>query len=340
MTGIETQQILLPKKVYIGDTAELRCTFNSNSLYLKNFTATDGVPLSINAFEAPIDSQNYNIQKITISSVGVDYYQLSITFVPWKTGRIQLPPYNISANFDNTNPLTSSTLTDQLEVAFEPVNIVSIVEQNQVTGLSPSAPPMLLPGTTYKLYSVLILFIVLILFFIRSITRREQLAFYIRSKKLLWKYKKNRKLALKALDALLKPDSKKVPQKNDKEFAQSIQQILRNYLEVRFDYPFSKTVTSSFMNAFHTIFGGTEDFSSLMTEQKENACLKMTSLFTRTDFIRYSNLPELSSAEREDIINEAEEAILELEGEATSGQEAQQEVQSEQNVENTEAENV
>ena len=37
MTGIDTQQILLPKKVYIGDSAELRCTFNSNSLYLKDF---------------------------------------------------------------------------------------------------------------------------------------------------------------------------------------------------------------------------------------------------------------------------------------------------------------
>ena len=174
MTENGTQQILLPKKVYIGDSAELRCTFNSNSLDLKNFCGNETKTLSLNAFEAPADSQNYIIQNISLSCVGVDYYQLSITFVPWKTGSIHFPVYNVSSNFDSANALTSFTPADQIEIAFEPVEIVSIVEQNQVTGLSPSAPPMLLPGTTYKLYTVLILFVILILLLIRSITKREQ----------------------------------------------------------------------------------------------------------------------------------------------------------------------
>ena len=320
MTGIETQQILLPKKVYIGDSAELRCTFNSNSLYLKDFCGTESVTLSLNAFETPVDSKDYIVQKITLSSVGVDYYQLSITFTPWKTGTIHMPPYNISANFDTSNPLTSFSLADQIEIAFEPVNIVSIVEQNQVQGLSPSAPPMLLPGTTYRLYSALIIFVILILLLIRSITRREQIAFFIRNKKLLWKYKKNRRLAVRALAALLKPASKKNPAKTDKEFAEAVQKILRNYLEVRFEYPFTKTVTSGFMNAFHRIFGGTEDFASLMSEQKENACIKMTGIFTRTDYIRYSSTAALDAAERANIIEESEECISQLEGETSDSQ--------------------
>lgn len=314
MTENGTQQILLPKKVYIGDSAELRCTFNSNSLDLKNFCGNETKTLSLNAFEAPADSQNYIIQNISLSCVGVDYYQLSITFVPWKTGSIHFPVYNVSSNFDSANALTSFTPADQIEIAFEPVEIVSIVEQNQVTGLSPSAPPMLLPGTTYKLYTVLILFVILILLLIRSITKREQIAFYIRNKKLLWKYKKNRRQTLRALDALLKPATKKNPAKNDKEFAEAFQKILRKYLEVRFEYPFTKTVTSEFMKAFHTIFGGTEDFASLMSEQKENACIKMTGLFTRSDYIRYSSTARLSDAERADIIEESKECIGELEG--------------------------
>ena len=81
---------------------------------------------------------------------------------------------------------------------------------------------MLLPGTTYKLYTVLILFVILILLLIRSITKREQIAFYIRNKKLLWKYKKNRRQTIRALDALLKPATKKNPAKNDKETIKSI----------------------------------------------------------------------------------------------------------------------
>ena len=314
MTGNGSQQILLPKKVYIGDSAELRCTFNSNSLYLKNFVGNESVTLSLDAFTSPINSQDYQIQKITISSAGVDYYQLSITFVPWKTGTIGLPPYNISANFDTSNPLTSFSLADQIEINFEPVNIVSIVEQNQVQGLSPSAPPMLLPGTTYKLYSALIIFVLLILLLIRSITKREQIAFFIRNQKLLWKYKKNRRITIRALESLLKPVSKKNPAKNDKEFAEALQKILRKYLEVRFEYPFSKTVTSGFMLAFHKIFGGTDDFSSLMTEEKENACIKMTGIFTRTDYIRYSSSPALAETERADLVEESEKCIAQLEG--------------------------
>ena len=320
MTGIDTQQILLPKKVYIGDSAELRCTFNSNSLYLKDFVGSESVSLSLNAFTQELNSQDYNIQKITLSSAGVDYYQLSITFVPWKTGTIILPPYNVSANFDTSNPLTSFSLADQIEINFEPVNIVSIVEQNQVQGLSPSAPPMLLPGTSYKLYSALIIFVLFILLLIRSITKREQIAFFIRHKKLLWKYKKNRRLTIRALESLLKPVSKKNPAKNDKEFAEAIQKILRNYLEVRFEYPFSKTVTSGFMGAFHKIFGGTEDFSSLMSEEKENACIKMTGIFTRSDYIRYSAGAALNEAERRNIIEESEEAVAELEGDSPDAQ--------------------
>ena len=320
MTGIDTQQILLPKKVYIGDSAELRCTFNSNSLYLKDFVGSESVSLSLNAFTQELNSQDYNIQKITLSSAGVDYYQLSITFVPWKTGTIILPPYNVSANFDTSNPLTSFSLADQIEINFEPVNIVSIVEQNQVQGLSPSAPPMLLPGTSYKLYSALIIFVLFILLLIRSITKREQIAFFIRHKKLLWKYKKNRRLTIRALESLLKPVSKKNPAKNDKEFAEAIQKILRNYLEVRFEYPFSKTVTSGFMGAFHKIFGGTEDFSSLMSEEKENACIKMTGIFTRSDYIRYSAGTALDEAERRSIIEESEEVVAELEGDSPDAQ--------------------
>lgn len=320
MTGIDTQQILLPKKVYIGDSAELRCTFNSNSLYLKDFVGSENVSLSLNAFTQELNSQDYNIQKITLSSAGVDYYQLSITFVPWKTGTIILPSYNVSANFDTSNPLTSFSLADQIEINFEPVNIVSIVEQNQVQGLSPSAPPMLLPGTSYKLYSALIIFVLFILLLIRSITKREQIAFFIRHKKLLWKYKKNRRLTIRALESLLKPVSKKNPAKNDKEFAEAIQKILRNYLEVRFEYPFSKTVTSGFMGAFHKIFGGTEDFSSLMSEEKENACIKMTGIFTRSDYIRYSAGAALDEAERRDLIEESEEAVAGLEGDSPDAQ--------------------
>ena len=41
MQIITSQQILVPKKVYIGDTAELRCTFNSPDAALKALTRSE-----------------------------------------------------------------------------------------------------------------------------------------------------------------------------------------------------------------------------------------------------------------------------------------------------------
>ena len=311
MINLEIQQILLPKKVYIGDTAELRCSFNSNSFTLKNLVENGSVQLSTSGFITPLDMQNYDIKSITISSAGVDHYQLSINFVPWKIGSIQLPGYDLTSNF--TEPeLSSSDLDDHYLINFQPVNIVSLTQQDSITTLRPGAAPLLLPGTTYKLYGALILFVLILILLVRSIIKHEEIAFYLRNRKLLRKYKKNRKKTEKALNHLLVTGKKETPM-DDKTFAQTFQQILRSYLEVRFNIPFSKIVTSSFMRAFNEAFGGTEDFTSLMSERKENACIQITSLFTRTDFIRYSSTAALNEGERAELVESAKECIADFE---------------------------
>lgn len=44
MANNKAQQILVPMQVYIGDEAELRCTFNSNNSKIKKLleNSTDG----------------------------------------------------------------------------------------------------------------------------------------------------------------------------------------------------------------------------------------------------------------------------------------------------------
>ena len=305
MTEFQTQQVLLPKKVYIGDSAELRCTFNSNSLSLKNFVNGESVQLSLEGFSGLLSTKDYDIQKISLSPAGVDFYQFSMTFVPWKTGTISFPPYNISLNFADPSGLN---LNDSLEISFAPVNIVSLVEQNSITSMSPSEPPLLLPGTTYKLYGLLVILVILLLALIRAITKRDEIIFYLKNQKLLRKYKKNKKRTFKALNRLVKKGF------SDYEHAGELQGILRNYLEVRFDYPFSKTVTSSFMTAFNSIFGGSDDFTSLMSEKKEEACIQMTAIFTRTDFIRYSGNSKFEEGEKLSLVEDAKACIENFEG--------------------------
>ena len=67
------------------------------------------------------------------------------------------------------------------------------------------------------------------------------------------------------------------------------------------------------MRAFNEAFGGTEDFTSLMSERKENACIQITSLFTRTDFIRYSGEAALEEDERAQLVESAKECISDFE---------------------------
>ena len=261
MQEINVQQILVPKKVYIGDTAELRCTFNSPEQALKSLTAQGTVKLTNGS-----EFTDYVIKDIKLSSAGVDFYQLSITFVPWKTGEIQFSPYTI----ENTN----------IVINFQPISIVSLIsaDEKSATALRESAAPLLLPGTAYRLYGSLAAFVVLLIVFIRIIVKRKSIMFYFDTKRLLRKYKKNKKAAINQLKKLCNLDKASV---SDLKIAENIQKIIRRYLEVRFDYPFTKAASSEIMPGFYKATGG------LLSEKKEEAFGEIAASFIRTDYIRY-----------------------------------------------------
>ena len=302
MTTITPQQILVPKKVYIGDTAELRCTFNSPSSALKQLTANGtaevsahsefsatpatigisadsgtSVPAEVSALSgssvtaeiSPL-SDDYEIKSITLSPAGVDFYQLSLNFVPWKTGLIEFP---------------NLTLED-VTIVFEPVPIVSLVSNDNLntTSLHDTAAPLLLPGTAYKLYGTLAAIIILVIVLIRLFIKRKSLLFYMNTRRLLKKYKKNKKQTIRALYKIAaEAGNSEEPVRSAKASAEKIQKTLRNYLEVRFDFPFTHAATSEIMPGFYKVTGG------LLSEQKEEAFGEIASSFIRTDFIRYSN---------------------------------------------------
>lgn len=278
MQIISPQQILLPKKVYIGDTAELRCTFNSPNAQLKELTAGGITKLPL---VSQTEAEDYNIKEITLAPAGVDYYQFTITFVPWKTGELRLPPMEIESA--------------DLILEFQPVQIVSLISTDSAntTTLHDSAAPLLLPGTAYKLYGSLAALIVFLIVLIRIIIKRKNLLFYINQKKLLRKYKKNKKQALK----LLKHATS----------AEELQKIMRNYLEVRFDYPFTRCVTSEMMQGWQTATGG------LLSDVKTEAFGDIVSSFIRTDFIRYSKKGAFAAGEQEELIKNLSDKIEILE---------------------------
>ena len=235
MANLKSQQILVPMQVFIGDDAELRCTFNSNSSAIKKLidNSKDGsVELTISDFEKPIESSEYDISQITLELKGVDFYQLQISFNPWKVGKIQFPSINIA---------------DEI-LDFSPIQIMSIVEQTNTSSLKESISPLLLPNTSYKILGFIIAFVVFILLMISIFMKRNKIHFFINSQKIKYRNKKNRTRTIKVLQKLLLQE-----EINDIEFAEKFQQIMRRYLQIHFDYPFSNCVTSQMEGAFSII---------------------------------------------------------------------------------------
>ena len=60
---LKTQQILSPKRVYIGDTAQLQCSFNSDSELLKNLKTNETKELSFEGFTKSLNSKEFEIKK-------------------------------------------------------------------------------------------------------------------------------------------------------------------------------------------------------------------------------------------------------------------------------------
>lgn len=266
MANISPQQILVPKKVYIGDTAELRCTFNSPNPVLKELVSKGSAELPL---VSQISTQDeYVIKNISLSPAGIDFYQLTITFIPWKTGDLHFP----SMEIENTDVILD----------FQPVQIVSLItsETPNTSTIRDTAAPLLLPGTAYRLYGALAGFLIILIICIRIFLKRKSIMFYINQKRLLKKYRKNKKQTIRNLYKIA--DEAEAGKIDDQTAAEKIQKAVRTYLELRFDYPFTHTVASEIMKGWQTATGG------LLSDTKTEAFGDIAASFIRTDFIRYS----------------------------------------------------
>lgn len=288
MATISPQQILIPKKVYIGDTAELRCTFNSPDPFLKQLTSSGTAKLPL-VSQSTEPQEEYVIKNISLSPSGIDFYQLTITFIPWKTGELLFPSMEIEGS--------------DIVLEFQPIQIVSLIanENTNTSTIRDTAAPLLLPGTTYKLYGTLSVFVIFLLICIRIILKRKNILFYINQKRLLKKYKKNKKQTIRNLYKIA--DEAEAAKIDDQTAAENLQKSLRTYLEIRFDYPFTHTVASEIMQGWQTATGG------LLSDTKTEAFGNIAASFIRTDFIRYSKNGKF---EENELINLIEKIISQI----------------------------
>lgn len=283
MEVLQSNQILVPKQIYIGDRAELHCSFNSDAVFLRNALMDSSVVvLDQSGFARNIEETQFEVTHIQLQTSGANYYTLVISFIPWKTGRIEFPEYDIGTALRTTEA--------ESILRFEPIQVTSLIE-GETTSIREAENPMLLPGTVHKLWLTGISLLILIAIIIRVIVKRKDLALFFKNQKLLRKYRKNKKQTEKVLYKLM--DDTELP---SHDVAEEIQKVVRNYLEIRFDHPFTHLLTSELMNGFY------KATLHLLSPEKEDAFIGIANTFVRTDFIRYSKDASFKGGEKEEII--------------------------------------
>lgn len=278
------KQVMIPHTVFIGDTAQLNISFSSKKDFFKDLPQghnNSNQELSFQNFQRPLDEKTYSIKKIVLtqnnsSNQNQINYTFSIYFTPWITGEIKFPPYALEKDF---------------VISPSAIHIESILDATKKSQtFSENKGPLFIPGTTYRILFKIIGFLIFIGIIISAFCKWNRLVLFWKNLKLKILYARNKKETINSLNLL------KRAKISDKEKAEQIQSILRNYLTIRFSFPFKNCGASEIWKGFDAVFLG------LLSETKEDAVDDLTGIFTRTDFIRYSKDAVFGSDELKSII--------------------------------------
>lgn len=296
-------QVIIPRQIFIGDTAELRFSFICTDARINEYAKENlrnFQHLSSSAFVKP-DSTTFSIKDIRIIQNSDNYFTMNIIFVPWKTGDLKLSEYDLTAAIFGEEINSKSAGEDYL-VDFEPINVLSIIEQNNLTEeIGSPQYPKLLPGTIYAVYFRLILLLVFLIAGIILLIQHKKVSFWIKNAKLKAKYRKNKNKTIKTIEKALVEFENNII--DDKKLSELIQQHMRKYLEVRFAYPFINATSSEIVKKYYDITLG------LLSDKKNEAIEDIAAVFIRTDYIRYAS-ERTENAKY--LLNEAGELIQRL----------------------------
>ena len=128
--------ILMPREVFVGDTAEFTFETGVFSSVIENNSETT-IPVSDVESSPDVTVQSVLVRRI---NAGVS---VTVRFVPWTPGLVQLPAFKLK----------------KIRLVPPAVKISSLVEKTGQTALAPPRSPLLVPGTTWLLYALVAAFI-------------------------------------------------------------------------------------------------------------------------------------------------------------------------------------
>ncbi len=301
----ETSQFVFPKRLLVGDLAELHYTFSSGVEFFPEEEQLDEKPLLLAKLPFSIDNNDFTLTKAVLQRNGT-MYTVVITFIPWKTGYLDFPQFDLYSAVFGTSAVP-------FIIDPEAVEVNSVLAEEDMA-LRPLIPPLLFPGTIYFVYFMLILLIVLLGFVVQAVIRWRTISDRLAEKRLLRKYAKSSRFAMRQFRKLEK-NSHKI---QDTAFCLAVQKIFRRYLSVRFGIDFNCLTTNQFYSAFESATGGVLD--GFLVDNME----AIVEIFIRMDYVRFAQnsiesrkKPEshyaavLKDGERQELINTSR-AIIRL----------------------------
>lgn len=235
---------------------------------------------------------DFAVKEIFLEKMNSDC-TLSLKVVPWKTGYLIIPPFDLLSLLHEAKNSGTKKDSRSFMISLKPIPINSLAEKNAVSDFLPQAAPKTLPGTFIFLAVRIGIYIFLIFAAIFAILKIPAMKKIIGDFAYLFSLKRNSRKTAKKLKNLLSP-SQKI--KNDKDFAQNLQNILRDFLKKRFSRNFSSVSTNAIYQEFENLLGGE------LADFQDEAVEKLIEVFFRTDFIRYSPAAAFQDGEREKII--------------------------------------
>ncbi|MCH5290293.1 MAG: hypothetical protein J1D88_00845 [Treponema sp.] len=280
-----TRQVLVPKEVFVGDSAHIIYSFRSPADFFDCVPSSriknDSLILSpaLPAFTSV--ANRCTISEATISRNGLNYV-LDITIIPWEPGTIQIPPFDLYAACRFLPTESDSPETSQQQplptctILLEPINIASLAERLGASQLRPPAAPLMLPGTKYIVWSLIVIVIAMLLGLGFLVVHFSLFIKKIRTLRNTLSRQWNVRLTKHRLRLLL------TKQTTDKEFAARWQQTMRTYLTNRFCASYQSVAVKHLVTFTNELTG------NMLSSFQENAAIQVYSLFVRTDYIRYA----------------------------------------------------
>lgn len=270
-------QIMVPKEIFIGDAGQLQYSFRTQADFFAfldpSLVSENELKLNFENFDFLAEKDSCTIKDAVLFRNGSNY-NLCITLIPWKTGRIEFREFDL---FSVCSGKESSKFT--LMIKLNPIQIPSLAEKLGVSNIRAPAPPITLPGTKYLLWLVILLVILFFVLVALVIIKLQKIVKKIRLIKNKIGFYRNAKSVKHRLTKLLKPKLNL----DDSTFAMEWQKIMRSYLDFRFASTFASVTGSKIASYIQKITGN-------LAEGKElEAIEELSSIFIRTDYIRFAS---------------------------------------------------